>query len=341
MQNEVPVILKNLKNNNSNHDIKIRYRKNPSNNYRLYLDYWDGSKRYTDNLKIYIAGTKNEIVRDKNIVRLAIAIRDEKEIELLKERTGFALKKSKQKVNFFDFFKTHCNKKTHANYRVSYYHFKDFYNKGFLDINQINFELCEKYKNYLLTLNITRHTAQDYFAAFKTTLNYAVKLRIIDYNPARDLSIKYDKKSRERLTYIELQKLKKTECKYSSLKNGFLFSCYTGLRISDIRNLEFSNIIDDHVSIIQQKTRSQVNIKLNKTANEILKEQKKKKINNCVFHIPHGGKTSKRLKDWLIKAGIKKKITFHSARFTFGCLLIENGAPLFAVKKLMGHKNFK
>ena len=61
-------------------------------------------------------------------------------------------------------------------------------------------------------------------------------------------------------------------------------------------------------------------------------------INEYLFHIPHGGKTSKRLKEWIKLACIKKHISFHCARHTFGCLLIESGALILAVKKLMRHR---
>ncbi|MBN1183132.1 MAG: tyrosine-type recombinase/integrase, partial [Bacteroidales bacterium] len=52
-------------------------------------------------------------------------------------------------------------------------------------------------------------------------------------------------------------------------------------------------------------------------------------------------KTSQRLHQWLKEAGIKKKITFHCSRHTFGCLLIENGVDIFSVIKLMGHRDIK
>ena len=40
-------------------------------------------------------------------------------------------------------------------------------------------------------------------------------------------------------------------------------------------------------------------------------------------------------------AGINKDITFHCARHTFGCLLVENDVNLFVVKKLMGHRKIE
>ncbi|MBT3756838.1 MAG: site-specific integrase [Candidatus Cloacimonetes bacterium] len=341
MNNQIPSILKQLNNHNKGYRIKLRHRKNPSNLYRLYLDYWDGNRRHTDNLKLYISGKGIDIVTDKNTLKLALTIRNKKESLLLESNTGIAFSSSKDIVNFIEFFKTFSETKKDTNYRISHDHFKRFFKNDFIDIKKIDYEISEDYMNYLLSLNITRYTAQHYLAAFKATLNHAIKLRLIDYNPANMLTIKYERKNIERLTIEELQDLIKTDCKYRDLKSGFLFACFTGLRISDIRNLKFSDIVDDHIKIIQQKTKTETDTKLHGTAKMLLDEQRNNKKDDYVFHIPHGGKTSKRLKAWILKAGIKKKITFHCSRHTFGCLLTENGVDVFTVKKIMTHKDIR
>ena len=338
---KITSLLNEITKNNNLYKIKLRYRKNPNNSYRLYLDYWDGDKRSTENLKLYVYGSNKNLEIDKNTIRVALEIRQRKETKMDIDNPMASFLSKKEVLDFIAFFQEFAKKKKHANYRVSYLHFKSFKKTKLLNINKVDYELCERYRDYLLSLNISNHTAKDYFVAFKATLNYAVKLRKIKYNPAGDLTIRFDKTIIERLTFDELKILYDTECKYDSLKYGFIFACYTGLRISDIRNLKFSDIVDDHISIMQKKTRSQVYIKLNKTSERILTKQKKCQIDEYVFHIPQGGKSSKRLKEWVLSAGIRKKITFHCSRHTFGCLLIENGIEVFAVKKLMGHRDIR
>ena len=41
------------------------------------------------------------------------------------------------------------------------------------------------------------------------------------------------------------------------------------------------------------------------------------------------------------KAGIKKKITFHTSRHTFATMLLTLGADLYTVSKLLGHSSIK
>ena len=341
MKNEVSKIIQYLNNQNDGYSIKIRYRRNPRENYSLYLDFWEGSKRVRDYLKIYLSGKNKDIVTDKNKMRIALSIRNKKELQLLEGNSGIMISAVKEEINFIEFFKTFSDTKPDTNYRISHDHFRRFFKKDTILINKVDYELSEKFMNYLLSLDITRYTAQHYFAAYKATLNQAVKLRKIEYNPAKTLTIKYERKSIERLEFEELQILKETDCLYNDLKNGFLFSCLTGLRISDVRNLKFSNIKDGHIKIITKKTKTETNIKINESVKQILEVQGKPKIDKFVFHIPHGGQTSKRLKEWISKAGIQKKITFNCSRHTFGCLLIESGADVFATKKLMTHRDIR
>lgn len=56
----------------------------------------------------------------------------------------------------------------------------------------------------------------------------------------------------------EIKKLINTPCEYDMVKRAFLFSCFCGLRLSDIQKLRWEDIewIDDdkrQVRVIQQK----------------------------------------------------------------------------------------
>ena len=46
---------------------------------------------------------------------------------------------------------------------------------------------------------------------------------------------------------------------------------------------------------------------------------------------------NRHLAAWVLKAGIKKHVTFHTARHTFGTMMITLGADLYTTSKLMGH----
>ena len=47
------------------------------------------------------------------------------------------------------------------------------------------------------------------------------------------------------------------------------------------------------------------------------------------------------LKDIADKAGIKKRVTFHTARHTFATLLLGQSIPITTIQRLLGHTSVK
>ena len=50
---------------------------------------------------------------------------------------------------------------------------------------------------------------------------------------------------------------------------------------------------------------------------------------------------SKQFKKSVIKSGIDSKFHFHCIRHTTASWLVQKGAPLYSVSKLLGHKDIK
>jgi len=340
MKNETSILL-HISNQNFGSKVKIRYRQPQKDSpYHLYLDYYTNGVRRTKSLNLSVIGTKETLQKDMEMFKVALAVREEIEKKIVEGETGVSLAKPKQ-TDFIVFFKKFCEKKPDRSYKTAFDHLMRFLDKESLNIKQIDIPFCEDLKQYLLSLDIKAYTALHYFVAFKAALNYAVSLNYINSNPAKNISIKYEKKSIERLYEDEISKLMDTFCTHSDIKNGFLFACFTGLRFSDLNSLKYSDIINNHVKIIQKKTKNEVVIKINPTVRKIIEEQEKKKKDDRIFHLPTGGKRSKILKKWFEDAGIRKELTFHCSRHTFGCLLVENNVEVFTVKKLMGHSDVK
>lgn len=94
------------------------------------------------------------------------------------------------------------------------------------------------FKTYLEKKARTKSNAQlstnsqnSYFLKLKATLNQAVEEGIIPSSPATHIkTAKAEDIHRKYLTFEELQRLVKTDCKFPIMKQAFLFSCLTGLR---------------------------------------------------------------------------------------------------------------
>ena len=79
---------------------------------------------------------------------------------------------------------------------------------------------------------------------------------------------------------------------------------------------------------------------INNTAVKIIGERGKS--TERVFEgLKYSDSNNDKLKRWILRAGINKKITLHNFRHTYATLLLNKGADIFTVSKMLGHKNIK
>ena len=57
--------------------------------------------------------------------------------------------------------------------------------------------------------------------------------------------------------------------------------------------------------------------------------------------LKYGAVYNSEIVRWCNRAGISKHITFHSARHTNAVQLLENGADIYTVSKLLGHREIR
>ncbi len=123
---------------------------------------------------------------------------------------------------------------------------------------------------------------------------------------------------------------------------AFGFACLTGLRISDIRALRWSDIQQNEgtntLVIFQKKTKVLNAVPICSTAMAWMPERGK---DNKVFHLPAHANVDAALKRIAKKVGISKTISFHTSRHTFGTLIQAATGNIETTKKLMGHKSLK
>ena len=174
---------------------------------------------------------------------------------------------------------------------------------------------------------------------------------LIDRNPFKllDAKEKPQKNSsiREFLTIEEVKQLMATPCRYDIVKRAFLFSCFTGLRYSDIKSLLWSEIrkaADGRTLFLehpQVKTRKIVTVPLSEEALKWMPKQQKDKEH--VFHQMQITSTTVEviLGEWMKEAGIEKHITYHCSRHTAATMLLTLGADLYTVSKMLGHSSIK
>ena len=144
------------------------------------------------------------------------------------------------------------------------------------------------------------------------------------------------------LTLEELRLLQGHPYGPEKVRQAFFFSCFTGLRWSDIKSLTWENIKKDGDSwaIAKRtiKTGEWVFNPLNDEAKSFLPSEADS-VNGLVFDLPTASAANADLKRWAKVAGIEKKVSFHTARHTFATLMLTLGADLYTTSKLLGHTN--
>ncbi|MFN8300093.1 MAG: tyrosine-type recombinase/integrase [Chitinophagales bacterium] len=172
---------------------------------------------------------------------------------------------------------------TISNFKTTFKHLKEFsikYNYELIFEN-INMKFDSLFKDYLYTeLNATNNTVSKHIKNIKVFMNFCTEER--NYNSK--LNVYYKKFVRKHneaevyaLTLNELMKIYKHEFsseKLSNVRDVFCFICFTGLRFSDVENLQRENIKEGHIELVIQKTKSRNSIPLNSYAKEILERYK-------------------------------------------------------------------
>lgn len=264
--------------------------------------------------------------------------------------------KEKGEQSFTAYFKKLADKRKASNYDnwVSAYYYLETFTNGFLKFADLDETLCNDFKEYLLTtksrksseVTLSRNSAVSYFNKLKATLKQAYK----DGYLQQDLNLKVEpiKASETRrnfLTIEEVNSLVRTECKNPIMKRAALFSILTGLRISDIQKLQWSEVHHSkgngyYIQFRQEKTGGEEMLPISEQACHLLGERGKP-ADKVFAGLKYSAYENKYLYQWIRSAGIAKKITFHGFRHTFACLQLANGTDIYTVSKMLGHRELK
>jgi len=222
---------------------------------------------------------------------------------------------------------------------------------------QIDKDYCQGFVEYLKTTvnantrqRLSSNTQWGYMKRMETVINSAISDEITDNNPFKQIKPENKPKKLSTevcyLTIEEVNTLVNTPCCYPNIKNGFLFSCFSGLRFSDVKGLTWGKLQKDNngnmfINYVQKKTEKQEYLPISKEAVKYLQERGEAKDSDSVFKFPGGGYVNMQLRQWSFSAGIKKKVTFHVARHTNATLLLSLEVPIETVSKILGHSDIK
>jgi len=346
--------------------IRIRQKKLANGNKSLYLDIYRDGKRVYEFLKMYLIPEKSKADKEKNrqTMQLANSIKSKRIVEMQNGEYGFKSEYATDTL-FFDYYRAMCEKRhgnpesrgNWGNWYSCLHHLMKYEKNERITFAEITTEWVQGFHDYLekdavawghdyrkriKDKPLSRNSKLSYFNKLRACLNQAFEDGVIPNNPARKVeNFKEEEGTRMYLTIDEVRKLAQTDCEYPCIKRAFLFSCLTGLRRSDIERLTWGEVFNqgDFTRIIfkQKKTKGQESLDITEQAADLMGERGEPDVK--VFPDIHSPTvTNTAIREWVLRAGIQKKITFHCGRHTFATMMLDLGTDIYTVSKLLGHR---
>lgn len=338
--------------------VRIRYKRLSNGNQSIYLDIYQNGIRKYQFLKLYLIPETNQSsrIQNANTLQAANAIKAHKIIELTNGGANIKMP-SRGKMylrDWLDVWISSVSNEKAPKTAALYTCFKKYliqYAGETFKMRDVNIAFVRGFIEYLATKpgqygRILSPKSQNvYFALLNVMLNAAVRGGVIAVNPVIMIGScekpKNPESKRDFLTVDEVKKLIATPCDYP-IKGAFLFSCFCGLRWSDVKRLKWGNIYSDqgqqYARIVMKKTGKSLLLPLSTEAMKWMPERGNAKDDDDIFDLlASDAAHTWNLRHWIRKAGITKHVTFHVARHTFATMMLTAGADLYTTSKLLGH----
>ena len=240
-------------------------------------------------------------------------------------------------------------------YKRDLYDFYKFVNKSYKDVNVGD---IVKYITYLNN-KISAKSINRHIVSIKNFFKYLERNDLIKNNPCTDITgLKTPKKMPRVLSEEDINKLLdiKLNDAYSYRNKAMLELMYSsGLRVSELLNLELSNIdfIMNLVRIYGKGNKERI-VPIDDVATKYLYEYiniyrntlLKNNVSNILFLNSRGDKLSRQgffkiLREIALEKGIKRDISPHTLRHSFATHLLDHGADLRSIQTMLGHENIE
>ncbi len=183
------------------------------------------------------------------------------------------------------------------------------------------------------------------------------KIKGIDGNSKEIIYLTQDE-----IKMLENHQFQPTQASLERVRDVFLFSCFTGLRYSDVAKLKRTDIKDGFIEVVTKKTNDGLRIELNKHSQAILDKYKDFKFRgDLALPVISNVKMNEALKILGQTCGIDEPtrivyfqgnnrmeqvlpkwalLTTHCGRRTFVVTALQLGIPSEVIMKWTGHSNF-
>jgi len=234
---------------------------------------------------------------------------------------------------------------THS-FRLVKEYIKLQYKRDDMFLLELNYSFIENFNIFLKTEHKQRiNTTVKHLKCLKRITNIAIANKYLKFDPFLNHKLEREKVEKEFLTEEELRLIINKDFampRLERVRDIFIFSCFTGLSWGDVRTLDKSHFVSDE--------EGRTWIKKNRIKTGVLSRIPLLPIPKLILEKYKGGEkllptvdlstTDVYLKQIADLCGINKRVSFHTARFTFATTVtLTNRISLEVVSKMMGHTN--
>jgi site-specific recombinase XerD len=178
-------------------------------------------------------------------------------------------------------------------------------------------------------------------------VKYAINEGFISGDPFYEYKPVYPRAKQKYLTLPELESIIHTpfeEVHLALTRDMFLFSCFTGLSYTDIRNLTGSNLVKAPDGVVwirtsRQKTGVPCNIPLLDIPVRIIEKYRGVATGGKLLPIAGNTVVNKHLKTIAGRCGIRRNLIFHAGRHTYASVItLSQGVSIESVSSMLGHR---
>lgn len=247
---------------------------------------------------------------------------------------------------------------TLTRFETTYKHLEDFirikYKSNDIYLTDLDNQFIHDFDYFLRTAkNCANNTTVKYVKNFTKIVRIACDYGWLDRYPFSNYKQRTKEVERVFLNKEELDIIYEKDFgnkRLETVRDIFMFSCYTGLAYIDVQRLVADNIVigidgNKWININRKKTDIKSSIPLLPIAEEILYKYEdimRFDKNKRVLPGMSNQKLNSYLKELAAICNINKELTFHIARHTFATTVtLTNGVPIESVSKMLGHSSIK
>ena len=304
-----------------------------------------------DNLRKQIEGLYEQLLRDNGIVSVELLKNTYSEVNSTPKLLLEAGEKERERLRL-----RAIEINSNSTYRQSKSTQKNLHefieSRGTKDIQFIDLthEFGESFKLYLKRDLGHKSGHINHCLTWLNRLIYiAVDSEILRCNPLEE--VEYEKKEKPKIPHLTRSEVMQimaapmpTE-RQELIRRVFIFSCFCGgLSYADVFGLYPHHICETsegrkYIRIYRAKTSIEAFIPLHPIAEQIIMMYNTTKNKQPIFSLPVRDKIWYDLQVIAFLSGLKRGISYHQSRHSFGSLMLDAGISIESVSKMMGHTN--